>query len=345
MPHHDFNQGRRQFLQAGLGVSVAASLSSGIAGAAESPALITRPIPSSGERLPVIGIGTAWFPTAEYEVLRDVLGRMSELGGTVIDTAAMYSTSEATIGQALEELEIRNRMFIATKFDAGGGPPGGMPPGAAPPAGGQPSGPAAPPGGNSGMPPMVMDGVSGEESFLRSLERLRTRQVDLLQVHGMNGTDKLMPLLVEWKRAGKIRYIGVTSSIDRQYGELMDAMRRHPLDFIQVDYSIVDRNAAEEVLPLAQELGIAVLVNLPFGGGGVFGKLRERELPDWAAEFDAHSWAQVLLKYVVSHPAVTSAIPGSTKVSHLEDNQQAGRGRLPDAAQRRQIEQYWDSLA
>jgi aryl-alcohol dehydrogenase-like predicted oxidoreductase len=191
---------------------------------------------------------------------------------------------------------------------------------------------------------MAFDGIGGEESFLRSLERLRTDQVDLLQVHGMNGTEQLVPLMVEWKKEGKVRYIGVTSSDPRQHDELIDAMRRHPLDFIQVNYSIVDRAAAEDVLPAAKEQGIAVLVNLPFGGGGVFGKVRDLELPEWAAEIDARSWAQVLLKYVVSHPAVTCAIPGSTKISHLEDNQQAARGRLPDAALRRQIEQYWDAL-
>lgn len=332
---------RRQWLQAGVGVGLAAALPAALAQAADALPLITKPIPSTGERLPVIGIGTAWFGNASYADLRAILGRMQALGGTLIDTAAVYGTSEASIGQALEELGLRSRMFVATKFDSGARPGGG--PGTSPPVSGPPPAPPAPAG--AGMPPMVFDGVGGEASFRRSLARLRTDRVDLLQVHGLNGTEQLMPLLVEWKRAGKVRYLGVTSSDPRQHEELMAMMRRHPLDFIQVNYSLGDRAAAAAVLPLAEERGMAVLVNLPLGGAALFEKLRGRELPGWAAEIDARSWGQILLKYVVSHPAVTCAIPGSIRMAHLEDNQGAGRGRLPDARLRRRIEQYWDSLA
>jgi aryl-alcohol dehydrogenase-like predicted oxidoreductase len=152
----------------------------------------------------------------------------------------------------------------------------------------------------------------------------------------------LIPTMQEWKKAGRIRYVGATTSRVSQHPELMDAMRKFPLDFIQVDYSIANREAADAVLPLALERKLAVLVNLPFGRSSLFRQAAERELPGWAADIDVTSWAQYFLKYVISHEAVTCAIPGSTRVSHLEDNQAAGRGRLPDAAMRRRMEQYWD---
>jgi len=152
----------------------------------------------------------------------------------------------------------------------------------------------------------------------------------------------LIPLMQEWKKAGKIRYIGVTTSRVSQHAEIMDVMRNYPFDFIQVDYSIANRDAAEAILPLALERKLAVLANLPFGRASLFRQASERQLPGWAADIDVTTWAQYFLKYVISHPAVTCAIPGSTKLSHLVDNQAAGRGRLPDAALRRKMEQYWD---
>jgi aryl-alcohol dehydrogenase-like predicted oxidoreductase len=171
-----------------------------------------------------------------------------------------------------------------------------------------------------------------------------------MQIHQMAGLDALMPVFLKAKEAGRIRYIGISTSSDNQYDVLMNAMRTHPLDFVQVDYSIANRNAAERVLPLAEERRIGVLINVPFGGRGqgaasTFARVKGRPLPDWAAEFDATTWAQVFLKYIVSHPAVTVAIPGTTQVTNLEDNQGAGRGRLPDAAMRQRIEQFWDSLS
>jgi aryl-alcohol dehydrogenase-like predicted oxidoreductase len=171
---------------------------------------------------------------------------------------------------------------------------------------------------------------------------LRTRRVDLLQVHNLNGVAGLIPLMQGWKKAGKIRYLGVTTSRVSQHAELMDVMRNEPLDFIQVDYSIANRDAAAGVLPLALERKLAVLVNLPFGRSSLFRQAAGGDLPGWTAEIDVASWAQFFLKYVISHPAVTCAIPGSTKLSHLIDNQGAGRGRLPDPAMRRRMEEYWD---
>jgi aryl-alcohol dehydrogenase-like predicted oxidoreductase len=235
---------------------------------------------------------------------------MNELGGSVIDTAAAYGDSEALIGDALAALGIRDRMFLATKLTADGFFSGG-----------------------------------GEASFHRSLERLKTQRIDLLQVHNLNGVDSLMPLLQQWKKAGNIRYLGVTTSRVSQHGDIVEAMRKYPLDFIQVDYSIANRDAAASVFPVALERRVAVLVNLPLARAALIGQAGERKLPDWAADIDVSSWSQFFLKYVISHPAVTCAIPGSTKLAHLEDNQAAARGRLPDAATRSKMEKLWDGMS
>jgi aryl-alcohol dehydrogenase-like predicted oxidoreductase len=301
---------RREFLGAGVALGVG-TLLSGALPAAASQGLLTRVIPSSGERIPVIGLGTDAFREQVRDEIRAEIKRMSELGGSVIDTAAAYGDSEALIGDALASLRLRDRMFLATKLVGGGG--------------------------------AENSGASGADSFARSLERLKTRSIDLLQVHNLNGLAALLPTMQEWKKAGKIRYIGVTTSRGSQHAEMLEAMRTYPLDFIQVDYSIANRDAAEAILPLAQERKLAVLINLPFGRSSLFRQVADRALPPWAADIDVRSWAQYFLKYVISQPAVTCVIPGSTQVSHLEDNQAAGRGRLPDAAMRRRMEEYWDS--
>lgn len=267
--------------------------------------LIAKAIPATGEWLPAIGIGTDSFRSGVRDDIRAELKRMSELGAAVIDTAASYGDSEALIGEALESLGIRERMFLATK--------------------------------------LAGSASAGAESFARSLERLRTRHVDLLQVHNLNGTAELLPRMQEWKKEGRIRYVGVTTSRGSQHAELADCMRTYRLDFVQVDYSIANREAAETILPLALERKIAVLVNLPFGRSSLFREAAGRALPPWAADIDVTSWAQYFLKYVIGHPAVTCAIPGSTQLRHLEDNQAGGRGRLPDEAMRRRMEEYWDA--
>jgi diketogulonate reductase-like aldo/keto reductase len=308
----NFNVSRREFLEAGVVAGISTLLTRPVPAAeptALSLPLITKPIPSSGERIATIGLGTDSFREGVRDEIRAELKRMSELSGTVIDTAAAYGDSEALIGQALESLGARERMFIATKL-VGSASSASTPTGAA--------------------------------SFERSLERLKTPRVDLLQVHNLNSVAVLVPLMQEWKKAGKIRYLGVTTSRVSQHAEIIDVMRNYPLDFIQVDYSIANRDAAEAILPLALERKLAVLANLPFGHSSLLREAAERELPGWAADIDVATWGQYLLKYVVSHPAVTCAIPGSTNVSHLVDNQGAGRGRLPDAAMRRKMEEYWD---
>jgi aryl-alcohol dehydrogenase-like predicted oxidoreductase len=230
----------------------------------------------------------------------------------------VYGDSEQVIGELLAELQIRDRIFLASKLTAAA---------------------------MNAAPPAVETGVYGQQSLERSLQRLQTDHLDLLQVHSLQGADVLWPQLAQWKRSGKIRYIGFTTANESQHPEMVALMRKYPVDFVQVDYSIANRDAATSVLPLAQQRRIAVITNVPFGGRGgtTLAMSQDRPLPPFAAEFGAADWAQLLLKYVVSHPAVTCTIAGSTKLAHLEDNQAAGRGVLPDTAGRRRIEQYWDS--
>ncbi len=281
---------------------------------ASGPALslITKAIPSTGEKLPAIGLGTDKFSLEDRGPILAEIQRMQELGGTVIDTAASYGDSETLIGEALAGS--RDRMFVASKLTLSGR-------------------------GFHG------DGVGGVASFERSLGRLRTSKIDLLQVHNLDGVDALLPQLQQWKQAGKIRYIGITTSRVSQHEDMIGYLRKYPLDFVQVDYSLDNRDAAKVLLPLAQERHVAVLANVPFGFGSVLRQAQSRKLPAWAADIDVTSWGQFLLKYVISHPAVTCAIPGSTQVAHLVDNQAAARGRLPDEAIRRRMEQFWDSAS
>ncbi len=279
-------------------------------------AAILKAIPKSGERVPVIGLGTNTYGVKtpeEMAPLREVLRAMPAAGGTIIDTAPGYGRSEIVLGELIAELGNRDKFFLATKVTAPNG-----------------------------------DLAAGKAMLEESFKRLKTDHVELMQVHSLNGTDVLMPTLLEMKQQKRIKYIGVTTSDDRQYPELIAQMKRHAgaLDFIQVDYSLDNRNAAQEVLPLAQELKLGVLINIPLGSrrGSLFRRVAGRPVPDFAKAFDATSWAHVFLKYVVSHPAITAAIPGTTKVDNMTDNQGAGKGRLPTAAQRAEIETFWDAL-
>ncbi|MET0290909.1 MAG: aldo/keto reductase [Steroidobacteraceae bacterium] len=283
--------------------------------AAAPDALITRVVPSTGERIPVIGIGTNAYDVespADLAERRDVLREMPVLGGRVIDSARGYGLSEQVLGKLIEELRNRERFFIATK------------PVSAPQA------------------LAVVDRKLIDESF----RSLRVDVIDLLQVHSLVRFDDLMPLLREYKQDRRIRYVGATTASPSQHAQFLQVVRKHPLDFVQVDYSIANRDAARDLLPLAQERGIAVLNNVPLGGrnGSLFPRLAGKALPDWATEFGATTWAQFLLKYNLSHPAITAVIPGTTTLAHLRDNQRAGRGRLPDATLRRRMETYWDAL-
>lgn len=295
----------------GLGACALSAVRAAAAPLPQSPP-VTKPIPSTGEPLPVIGLGTDAFYRSEQAAIRAEIERMVQLGGTVIDTASDYGDSEELIGEALAASGLRGRLFVATKLTASGG--------------------------------LLGLGVAGEASFRRSLQRLRTDRVDLLQVHNLDGVDELMPTMQRWKQQGLTRYLGVTVSVRWQHDALVQTMRRYALDFIQVDYSIDNRDAERVIFPTARERRMAVLVNLPLGRASLISRARGKALPPWAADLGIFSWSQFFLKYVISQPAVTCAIPGSTKLAHLEDNQLAARPPLPDAAARERMERYWRSL-
>jgi aryl-alcohol dehydrogenase-like predicted oxidoreductase len=311
------NWSRREVIGAGVAASAAWAALGPPAMAAGQPTLpmIRKAIPSTQERLPAVGVGTNNFTAASPEELasrRAVLERLPQLGGSIVDTAAIYGQSEEVIGRDVAELHLRERLFLSTKVMAQGG-----------------------------------NVEQGKAQIEASFRKLQTSKIDLLHVHNLASTDAMIPVLQQLKHDGRIRYIGMTTSFTGQHAEMLAAMKAHPVDFIQIDYSIGNRVAADDILPLALDKGIAVMLNVPFGGrrgANLLAKASTHPLPDWASEIDATSWAQVMLKYALSHPAVTCAIPGTTKVDHLEDNLGGARGRLPDAALRRRMEQAWDAL-
>jgi len=317
--------GRRNVIKAGL-AAIAGAQIAGVWAADKSknkskdrprpaPAgpLMTKTVPSTGERLAAVGVGTNnYSPTTpdERAARREVLAGLTAAGASVIDTAPGYRDSEEVIGSLLAEIGNRKQAFIATKVTA---PEGSLDKGVA----------------------ML------EESF----RRLKTDVLDLVQIHSLNGVDVLFPHLFDLKAKRRIRYVGITTSSGNQHAQMVEIIKSQPIDFIQVDYSLANRAAAETVLPAALEKKVGVLINLPFGGrrdGNLFSRVRGKDLPEWAPQIDVSSWGQLFLKYVVSHPAVTVAIPGMTRISHLEDNLGALRGRMPDAAMRARMEKYWD---
>lgn len=301
---------RRTFLGAGIGA--AASLALPARAAAQPGELIRKPIPSSGEAIPVIGLGTARryesaSAPAEIAPLRQTVERFLDLGGTAIDTAPTYGRAEVVVGDILESLPRRDRAFLATKVSISGQ-------------------------------------EAGAAQIEQSFRQLKTSKIDLIAVHNLRDTDLHLKTLRALKTAGRIRYVGITTSFERQYPDFEAVMRRETLDFIQVDYALDNRNAADRILPLARERGMAVMINLPFGRSRLFNAVQGRPLPEWAAEFDCASWAQFFLKYIVSHEAVTCAIPGMARPEYAADNLGAARGRLPDAAMRRRMERFIDGL-
>jgi aryl-alcohol dehydrogenase-like predicted oxidoreductase len=305
---------RRTAVQAGIatGVAAACGAGSGIAFAQRGELNLKR-IPSSGEMLPPIGIGTNRYGvgTAEAEraPLRATMARFVELGGKVMDTASIYGTSEAVIGDLATELGIRDNLVIATKTD-------------------------------------IRGQVRGEAGLQSAMGRLKSDMIDVMLVHNLVNAATELPVLREWQQDGRLRYIGASISTLDQFEQMERFMLDNEVQVVQFNYSIGDRTASERLLPTAADRGIAVMTNVPFGGGRTssFDVVEGRELPDWAAEFDCNSWSQFFLKYIVSHPAVTCAIPGTRQVDHVNDNFGAAFGRLPDAAQRRRQEQFFDSL-
>jgi aryl-alcohol dehydrogenase-like predicted oxidoreductase len=279
--------------------------------ALQSQALIRRAVPKTGELLPIIGLGgantfaeraLAESRTEEYDAIGKVLQALVDGGGTVFDTAYGYGASEQVAGQVAQDLGIADRIWWATKVNA-----------------------ARVSGGVSGS----ADPAEARYQIQRSFLRLRRSQVDLFQVHNMGDPPTQLALLKELKAYGRIRYIGITTTFEGQYPALLDVMRSEPIDFIGIDYAIDNRGPEEVVFPLALERGIGVLVYLPFGRSRMWARIGDRPLPDWASEFDAHTWAQFMLKFVIAHPAVTVACPGTSDPVHMADNLGGGRGRIP----------------
>jgi aryl-alcohol dehydrogenase-like predicted oxidoreductase len=295
---------RRELLRLALSAG-ALAFTGGVAMAAST---IRRPIPRTGESLPVIGLGT-WqtFDVGKAqsarEPLKSVLRDFVRLQGKVIDSSPMYGNSENVVGDLAAELGVRQQLFLATKVWTSGR--------------------------DAGIRQM-------EESF----QRLRTPVMDLMQVHNLVDWRTQLATLRRWKEQGKIRYVGVTHYTASAYDQLARVLETEDLDFVQLNYSIAEREAEHRLLPLAANKRIAVLVNRPFAAGGLFSKLRGKPLPPWAQEIDCASWAQFLLKFVISHPAVTCAIPATSKVEHLTDNMSAGVGSLADAGMRERMARY-----
>ena len=307
---------RREWLQYAAGAAGALALGAGRA----QPSLITRAIPSTGERVPIVGLGSsATFAqvarTEDVTALRAVLQQMIELGGRVFDTAPGYGASEEVAGRIVQELGVGKQLFWATKLNV------------------------APRGGGTADP------AAARRQLEASFQRVGKPVIDLVQVHNMGDVRTQLPILREYKVKGRVRYIGVTTTFEAQYAELVQTMRSEPLDFIGTDYAIDERHAEDTILPLARDKGIAVLAYAPFGRTRLWKRVAGRKLPQWAAEIDATTWAQFFLKFLLSHPAVIAVIPGTDKPEYMADNLQAGRAPLPDAAMRRRMIEYWDALA
>ena len=306
MPHV-FSISRRHALGA-IGAAGLTAVLQGPAVAAQPKSIITRPIPSTGEVLPVVGLGS-WitFNVGDDEVARascaEVMRNFFLAGGRLIDSSPMYGSSQEVIGEGLKKLGKTPAVFSADKV-------------------------------------WTTWGAKGPAQIATSRQRWGVQGFDLLEVHNLLSWQEHLPTLLAMKAAGQLRYVGITTSHGRRHGELERIMRTHPVDFVQVTYNVVDREVEDRILPLAQERGIAVIINRPFQQGALIRRVEGFPLPAWAAEIDCAGWAQFLLKFIVSHPAVTCAIPATTNAEHVRENMGAAYGRLPDNAMRQRIATY-----
>jgi aryl-alcohol dehydrogenase-like predicted oxidoreductase len=310
---------RRRWLGMTLGAGAVMAVNPRLLGALQQRPLLTRAIPSTGEQLPLVGLGSsATFSqvarSEDVTALREVLSTMAELGGRVFDTAPGYGASEEVAGGLAQELGIADQLFWATKLNV------------------------APRGGGSADP------AAARAQIETSFRRIGKPRIDLIQVHNLGDLRTQLPILREYKAEGRVRYIGVTTTFEGQYEELVRLMRTEELDFIGTDYAIDNRHAEETILPLARDRGIAVLVYAPFGRTRLWNRVSGREVPAWASEFDANSWAQFFLKFVGAHPAVTAITPATSRPRNMADNMGAAVGRLPDAATRRRMIEVIDAL-
>ncbi len=323
---------RRDWLKLTASVGAAFAMDSCALGAPEGQDLLARAIPSSGERIPMIGLGGAnTFSAAarneDIERLSEVLRTLVANGGSVLDTAPGYGASEEVAGRIAQDLDIADEIFWATKLNVarrGGGGRGR--------------------GGGGGGGGSQADPEAAREQLERSFERLRVPVIDLIQVHNLGDPPTQLGLLQEYKEAGRIRYIGITSTSAQRYPDLAEVMREYPIDFIGIDYAIDNTGAAETIFPLAQERGIAVMVYLPFGRSRLWSRVADHQVPEWAADFGAATWAQFFLKFVAAHPAVTVITPGTSNGVHMADNLMAQSGRVPDEQELARMVEVVDAL-
>ncbi|WP_027134580.1 aldo/keto reductase [Geminicoccus roseus] len=305
-------QATRRRILGTLGGVAAGCLGLPVLGRAQQAPASTRAIPSSGEQVPAVGLGS-WitFNVGEDPVLRDecaeVMEAFFQAGGRMIDSSPMYGSSQAVIGYGLEKLGRTSDVFAADKV-------------------------------------WISSGEDGPPQIEESRQHWRVEGFDLMQVHNLRNWQDHLETLQAMKADGRLRYVGITTSEGRRHDEFVRVMQTEPLDFVQVTYNVLDREVEETILPLAQERGIAVIVNRPFRQGVLIRSIQDQPLPDWAGEIDCANWAQILLKFIVSHPAVTCAIPATTRVDHVLENMGAARGRLPDADLRRRMVAHVEAM-
>ena len=310
---------RREWIGITAGVGATLGLTPRLLLALQQGKLIRRAIPSTGEMVPVIGLGSANTFSAvarseELSALKDVIKTMAESGATVLDTAPAYGASEQVAANIVNELGIADKIFWATKVNAAG----------------------------RGSP--TADPAAARAQIQKSFEMLKRPKIDLIQVHNLSDVPTQLAVLKEFKKEGKVRYIGVTTTSDGQYGELEAIMRNEPLDFIGVDYAVDNRNVEAKILPLAIERKIGVLVYYPFGRLSLLRRAAGQELPAWASEFDAKTWAQFFLKWIIAHPAITVVTPGTSQAKHMLDNIGGGIGKLPSEATRKRMTELVDAM-
>ena len=308
MEFHDMNVSRRQFLKATCAMSAVMALRPHELLATPAQ-MIKRPIPSSGEQLSIIGMGTSrtFNDDVPKQQLGEVMQAFFDHDGQLIDSSPMYGPAESLVGDLLKTTKNTTGVFVATKVWTSGK-------------------------------------ESGIDQMQQSMRRMGVKVIDLMQIHNLHDWQTHIHTLREWKAQGKIRYLGITTSHGSRHAEFEKVMQAEPLDFVQFTYNLVDRVAEERLFPLAADRGIATVINRPFQRGGLFDTVKGKQLPAWAAEFDCTSWAQFFLKFVTSHPHVTNVIPATSKPKHLVDNMGAGYGRVPDAKMRERMIKYFESL-
>lgn len=302
----------RRRAMAGTAAALAAGGVAAPPAQAQGRTMLTRPIPSTGEAMPVVGFGT-WqtfdigASSAEREPRREVLEELFAAGGRMIDSSPMYGRAEAVVGDLLADMKARDKAFLATKV-----------------------------------------WTTGEKAGIAQMDasaaKMKAPVIDLMQIHNLVDWRTHLKTLRAWKEAGRFRYIGITHYTTSSLDTLADILAAERLDFVQMGYSLATRAAERRLLPVARDRGVAVIANQPFDSGGMFQKVKGKPLPGWAADYDCASWAQIMLKYLIAHPATTCVIPGTARPEHARDNIGAGRGRLPDEVGRKRIAAAWDAL-